>query len=49
MREISEQTKSNVEKDMLAFRNCIEILRSQLMAFFSGCEVISTLNFKFEV
>ncbi|VDK84093.1 unnamed protein product [Litomosoides sigmodontis] len=33
-----EQTKSNVEKDSLAFRKCMDLLYSQLMAFFSGCE-----------
>ncbi|CAG9539496.1 unnamed protein product [Cercopithifilaria johnstoni] len=32
-----ERTKSNVEKDILAFRNCIELLRSHLIAFFTGC------------
>uniref|UniRef100_A0AAF5RTQ5 Kinesin-like protein n=4 Tax=Wuchereria bancrofti TaxID=6293 RepID=A0AAF5RTQ5_WUCBA len=33
-----EQTKANVEKDMHAFRNYIDLLLSQLNAFFTGCE-----------
>ncbi|VDM21676.1 unnamed protein product [Wuchereria bancrofti] len=35
-----EQTKANVEKDMHAFRNYIDLLLSQLNAFFTGCEDI---------
>uniref|UniRef100_A0A1I8EEE9 Kinesin-like protein n=1 Tax=Wuchereria bancrofti TaxID=6293 RepID=A0A1I8EEE9_WUCBA len=38
MKKMTEQTKANVEKDMHAFRNYIDLLLSQLNAFFTGCE-----------
>ncbi|KAL3989461.1 Kinesin motor domain family protein [Acanthocheilonema viteae] len=38
IKDCCEQTKSNVEKDMLTFRNYIELLRSQLITFFTDFE-----------